>query len=96
MGLEQSGVPPQIGHRARVGLDVGVIGLEDFLGPFLGEFLDQVGDLLAFVVAFAGVALGVLVGQALDVAIITAWRRSFPMGSGGWSALTGLLWRINS
>ena len=52
-----------VGLAARVGLDVGRLGAEQFLGPLASQPLDHVGVLAATVVAPAGVALGVLVGQ---------------------------------
>ena len=48
---------------AGVGLDVGVVGAEEFFGAVDGELFDYVGVVLAAVVAFAGVALGVFVGK---------------------------------
>jgi hypothetical protein len=61
--LEEGEVDGEVGGRARVGLDVGVVGLKQRLGPIEAELLDAVDDLLALVVALAGVALGVAVGQ---------------------------------
>jgi hypothetical protein len=46
-----------------VGLDVGVLGPEEVLGPLAGELLGLVDDLVAAVVPLAGVALAVLVGE---------------------------------
>ena len=46
-----------------MGLDVGVRGAEEGLGPVDGDALGDVDDLAAAVVAGAGVALGVLVGE---------------------------------
>ena len=50
-----------IGAGARVGLDVGVPGLEGFFGPVDGEGLEAVHDLAAAVEATAHEALGGLV-----------------------------------
>src|SRR5208283_5556254 len=56
-------VDGQVGGRARVGLDVGVVDPEQGLRPLNGQGLDGVYVLLALVVAAARVALVVLVGQ---------------------------------
>ena len=62
-GLEQRLVDAHVGVGARVGLDVGVLGAEQFLGAVDGELLDVVDDRVAAVVPLARVALGVLVGE---------------------------------
>ena len=61
--LEQREIHGDIGLGAGMGLDVGVLGAEELLGPLDGEVLDLVHILTAAVVARAGIALGVLVGQ---------------------------------
>jgi len=47
-----------------VGLDVGVVGAKEGLGPVDGELLHDVDVFAAAVPAFAGVAFGVFVGEA--------------------------------
>ena len=47
-----------------MGLDVGVVGAEEFLGALDGEALDDVDMLAAAVPAASGVPLGILVGEA--------------------------------
>ena len=61
--LEQREVHAHVGVGAGVGLDVGVVGTEEGLGPLDGDGLDLVDDLVAAVVALARIALGVLVGE---------------------------------
>src|SRR5207245_131950 len=62
-GLQQGEVDGHVGLRARVRLDVGVLGAEQLLGAGDREVLDDVHDLAAAVVASPRVSLGVLVGQ---------------------------------
>ena len=62
-GLQERREDGDVGRRARVRLDVGVVRAEQLLGPVDGELLHDVHILAAAVVALAGVALGVLVGQ---------------------------------
>ena len=52
-----------VGLRARMGLNVGVVGPEEPLAPLHGEVLNVVHRLAAAVVPRAGIALGVLVGE---------------------------------
>ena len=61
--LQQRVVDRGVGLRARVRLDVGVLGAEQRLRAIDRELLDHVDELAAAVVALAGIALGVLVGQ---------------------------------
>ena len=61
--FEQRHVDGVVGLGAGVGLDVGVLGAEELLGPLDRQLLGDVDLLAAAVVAAAGVALGVLVGQ---------------------------------
>ena len=63
-GLEHAEVGGHVGLRARVRLDVDVLGArEQRQGALLGEPLDDVHELAAAVVALARQALGVLVGE---------------------------------
>ncbi len=62
-GWHHRQVDGHVGLGAGVGLDVGVLGAEELLGPVDGQGLDDVDVLAAAVVALAGVALGVLVGH---------------------------------
>src|SRR5690348_2561800 len=62
-GLERGHVDADVGLRAGVGLDVGVLGAEKFFGAFDGEALDAVDVFASAVVALAGVALGVFVAE---------------------------------
>ena len=62
-GLEQGLVHGEVGVGAGMGLDVGVLGTEERLGPVPGQVLHLVDDLVPAVVAASGVSLGVLVGQ---------------------------------
>ena len=62
--LEDAEVGGHVGLRARVRLDVDVLGArEEGERTLLGEPLGDVDELAAAVVALAGQALGVLVGQ---------------------------------
>ena len=61
--LEGRHVDGHVGLRARVRLDVGVLGREEGLRAVDREPLDLVDELASSVVALARVALGVLVGQ---------------------------------
>ncbi len=61
--LHERKVGRSVGLRAGVGLDVGVVGAEEFLGPIDRQLLDDVHVLAAAVVALAGVAFGVLIGE---------------------------------
>ena len=61
--LQQRVVDGRVGLRARVRLDVGVLGAEQRLRAVDRELLDDVDELAAAVVALARIALGVLVGQ---------------------------------
>ncbi len=60
-GFGEGEIDGEVGGRAGVGLDVGVLDAEDGLGALDGERLDRVDVLLALVVAAARVALAVLV-----------------------------------
>ena len=60
-GLQQREVRGHVRLRARVRLDVRVLGAEELLRAVDRELLDLVDDLAAAVVAAAGIALGVLV-----------------------------------
>ena len=62
-GLQERAVDREVGARAGVRLQVGVLGAEQLLGALDADLLGDVDDLAAAVVALAGVALGVLVGQ---------------------------------
>ena len=59
--LEHGEVDGHVRLRARVRLDVRVLGAEQLLRAVARELLDLVDDLAAAVVALAGIALGVLV-----------------------------------
>ena len=61
--LEQPEVHGHVRLRARVRLDVGVLGVEQGLGAVDRELLDLVDELAAAVVATPGIALRVLVRQ---------------------------------
>ena len=61
--LQRGQIDGHVGLAAGVGLDVGVLGAEELLGPIAGQVLDHVDVLAAAVVAPAGIALGVFVGQ---------------------------------
>ena len=62
--LEDGEVGGHVGLRARVRLDVDVLGArEERERALLGQALDDVDVLAAAVVALAGLALGVLVGE---------------------------------
>ncbi len=52
-----------VGLRARVRLDVGVVGAEELLGAVDRELLGEIDVFAAAVVATARIAFGVLVGQ---------------------------------
>ena len=58
--LQQGVVHRHVGRAAGVGLDVGVLGAEQRLGPFDGERLDVVDDADALVVPAARIPFGVL------------------------------------
>lgn len=62
-GPEQGGVGRQHRGGTRVGLDVGVFGIEQRPGPVHGDPLGEVDDLAAAVVPGPGIALRVLVGE---------------------------------
>ena len=62
-GLEQREVHGHVRLRARVRLDIDVLGAEQLAGARDGELLGPVDDLAAAVVAPARIALGVLVGE---------------------------------
>ena len=62
-GLEQPEVDGHVRLRARMRLDVRVLGAEELLRAVDRELLDLVDDLAAAVVAAAGVPLGVLVRE---------------------------------
>jgi len=61
--LEHREVHRHVGLGPAVGLDIGVLGREQLLGPVAGQVLDGVHVHAAAVVAPARVALGVLVGE---------------------------------
>ncbi len=52
-----------VGLRPGVGLDVGVLGAEEGLGPIDGELFGDVDGGATAVVTFAGIPFGVFVGQ---------------------------------
>ncbi len=62
-GLSNAAYDREVGARAGVRLQVGVLGAEELLRPRDADLLGPVDDLAAAVVAPAGIALGVLVGQ---------------------------------
>ena len=68
-GLQQRVVDGRVGLRARVRLDVGVLGAEQRLGAIDRELLADVDVLAAAVVAPARIALGVLVVQHRALAL---------------------------
>ena len=61
--LQKCHVNGGVGLRARVGLDVGVLGAEQLAGALNGDVLHHVHHVAAAVVALGGVALGVFIGQ---------------------------------
>ena len=61
--LEQREVDGHVGLRARMRLDVGVLGAEERFRARDGRALDDIDELAAAVVASAGIAFRVLVGQ---------------------------------
>ena len=61
--LAPSKIDGFVGVGAGMGLDVGVVGVEELLGAFDGEGLDLVDVFVAAVVAFAWVAFAVFVGE---------------------------------
>jgi hypothetical protein len=62
-GLQHGGVDGEVGLRAGVRLDVGVLGVEEFFGALDGEHLDLVHLLAAAIPALGRVTLGVFVGE---------------------------------
>ncbi len=60
---EEGEVHGEVGRRAGVRLDVGVLGAEERLRPLDGQALQRIDEPLPLVEAGAGVALGVLVGE---------------------------------
>jgi hypothetical protein len=62
-GVHEREVDGEVRGRARVRLDVGVLGAEQSHSAGLGQFLNGIDELLALVVTLAGVTLGVLVVQ---------------------------------
>ena len=62
-GLKQGQVHGHIGLGAGVGLDIGVLGAEQLLGPVDGQIFDFIHIFTAAVVAGAGVALSIFIGQ---------------------------------
>ena len=62
-GLQDGQKHRHVGLRARMRLDVGVLGAEQRLGAVDGQRLDDVHVLAAAVVALAGVAFGVFVRE---------------------------------
>ena len=63
-GLENAEVDGHVGLAATVGLDIGMIGSEEFLGALDGEALDHIDVLATAVPTAARVALGILIGEA--------------------------------
>ncbi|MNJ23922.1 hypothetical protein D3C77_183230 [compost metagenome] len=63
-GLQQGQVHGAVGRRARVRLDVGVVGAEQLLGTINGQLLNFIHMLTTAVVALARIAFSVFVGQA--------------------------------
>ena len=61
--LHQRHVDGGVGLRTGMGLDVGVVGLEQLLGAVDGQLFGDVHELAAAVIALARIALGILVGQ---------------------------------
>ena len=59
--IEHRRIDGVVGRRAAVGLDVGVLGIEESLRPLDGERLDPIDVLAAAVIALARVAFGVFV-----------------------------------
>ena len=68
-GIISAWYAASVGLRAGVGLDVGVLGPEQLLGPVDRQLLGDVDVLAAAVVAPARVPLGVLVGQHRPLAL---------------------------
>ena len=62
-GLSAAKVHRLVRLRARMRLDVGVLGAEQLLGAIDRELLGDVDELAAAVVALARIAFGVLVGE---------------------------------
>src|SRR5690606_7829541 len=61
--VEQGEVGGHVRLRPRVGLYVGVLGVEKLLGAGDGQVFYEVHILAAAVVALAGIAFGVFVGE---------------------------------
>ncbi|MNQ66474.1 hypothetical protein D3C85_809660 [compost metagenome] len=62
-GIDQRQEDCGVGLGACMGLDVGVVAIEQRLDPFDGQALGHVHILAAAVVALARIALGILVGE---------------------------------
>ena len=61
--LQDGHVDGDVGRRAGMRLDVGVLGAEEFLGAIDGELLDLIREFAATVIALAGKTFGVLIGE---------------------------------
>ena len=61
--LDGRQIDGHVGLAAGVGLDVGMLGAEQLLGPIAGQILDHVDMLAAAVIAPAGIAFGIFVRQ---------------------------------
>ena len=67
--LGQGQICGPVGNRTGVGLDICILGFEQFFRPLLSHPLNQVGYLLAFVVSSAGVTFGIFIGQAASAGL---------------------------
>ena len=68
-GFQDGEVGGHVGLGAAVGLNVGVLGAEEFFGAVDGQGFHHIHELAAAVVAPAGVALGVLVVHQLRLGL---------------------------
>jgi len=57
--LKQSEINGLIGVRARMGLNIGIIGLKQFFSPADGRFFNLVNKTLARIISFFRIPFGV-------------------------------------
>ena len=62
-GLQYGQQHGSVGLCARVGLHVGILGIEQLADTLNGQPLHLVDHLTAAIIALAGIALGILVGE---------------------------------
>jgi len=91
--LQQGKVDRHVGLAAAMGLNVGVLGLEQLLCPFDGQGFDGIDVWATGIVTAAGVAFGILIGQ--DRALCSEYRFAGVVLSGnevdGFFLVLGLL-----